>query len=47
MIANDPKQVVEVVCPKCKEKVKASAAQAETGVLKCSRGHEIPVVKAL
>ena len=47
MIENDPKQVVEVVCPKCKEKVKATAAQAETGVIKCSHGHEIPVVKAL
>jgi hypothetical protein len=47
MIENDSKQVVEVVCPKCKEKVRTTAAQAETGVVKCSHGHEIPIVKAL
>jgi hypothetical protein len=47
MLGSDKDATVEVVCPKCNEKVKVPVAKAETGLVKCSKGHEIALVKAL
>jgi hypothetical protein len=39
---------IEVTCPKCGETVRIPEKQAETQMTaRCSKGHEIPLVKAL
>jgi hypothetical protein len=43
-----PDDTVEVTCPKCGEIIRVSEKQAEAHMtVRCSKGHEIPLVKAL
>ncbi|MGH7270704.1 MAG: hypothetical protein ACREJ3_09755 [Polyangiaceae bacterium] len=37
----------ELVCPECGAPVKTTAKQAESGVIRCPRGHEFAVMGAL
>jgi hypothetical protein len=44
----DDADTIEVRCPECDEKVTIPRAQAEREFkAKCSRGHEIPLAKAI
>jgi predicted Zn finger-like uncharacterized protein len=38
---------VELECPKCGARFEVSAKKADTGEVRCPRGHEVPVVKML
>jgi hypothetical protein len=38
---------VELVCPECGAHVRATAKQAESGKVRCPRGHEFAVVGML
>jgi hypothetical protein len=41
-------KTIEVTCPKCGETVRIPEKQAEAQMTaRCSKGHEIPLVKAL
>ena len=43
---DDP--VMEIRCPKCKATVKITVSEAEAGMkVKCPKGHDVPLVKAL
>lgn len=47
-MANDKKDVIEVVCPVCKQRIEVSAADAEKKMsVRCPKGHEVPLVKIL
>ena len=44
----EEKDIIEVRCPKCNEKVRVSREKAERDFqAKCSKGHEVPLAKAL
>jgi hypothetical protein len=39
---------IEIRCPVCKERVQLDAREAERAMsVRCPRGHEIPLLKAL
>jgi len=38
---------VELECPECGARVKTTAKEAETGKIRCPRGHEFAVMGAL
>jgi hypothetical protein len=40
-------EAVELECPTCGERVKTTAKVAKAGVVRCRRGHEIPLVQLL
>ena len=42
-----PDEHVELECPECGARVKATAKEAERGKVRCPKGHEFPVVAML
>jgi CxxC motif-containing protein len=44
MLRDGKDETVELECPECGAKVKATAKQAESGKVRCPRGHEFAVM---
>jgi CxxC motif-containing protein len=47
MLGGGDKEVVELKCPQCGARVETTAKQAETGKVRCPRGHEFAVMGML
>jgi hypothetical protein len=47
MLGGRDTDTVELECPECGARVKATAKEAESGTLRCPRGHEFAVMGAL
>jgi hypothetical protein len=47
MLGKRPDEAIELECPICGVKVKASSEEAERGKVRCPRGHEFAVMGML
>jgi hypothetical protein len=47
LMLGGPDEHVELECPECGARVKATAKEAESGKVRCPKGHEFPVVAML